>query len=130
MQRQDERAAAFERRLGAADLSHAGEEGEDIARVRLQCVTDRCRNGAGQVARRGDVPLGVLDRNREHAAGALHHGGVHQRRQPCPIRRGRHGEEPQLGPQLALKVQAEGQCQVPRQSAFVDFVQDDQVHAI
>ena len=60
-----------QRRLGAADLRHAGQEGQDVALVLRQCGAHRAGHRVRQVARAGDVARGVADRDREHAAGAF-----------------------------------------------------------
>jgi HrpA-like RNA helicase len=64
----------------AADLAHAGEEGQDVALMCLQCGPDRRRDRARQVARRGEVAFGLLDGDWEQPAGTLQHGRVHQGR--------------------------------------------------
>ena len=51
MQRQDRGAAAVQRRLGAADFRHAGQEGENVARMLGQRGADGAGHGVRQVAR-------------------------------------------------------------------------------
>ena len=59
VQRQHQRAATLERRLGAADLRHAGQEGEDVAVMLRQRGADGAGHRLGQVARTRDVARGV-----------------------------------------------------------------------
>ena len=73
MQRQHQGAAIVERRLGTADLRHAGQKCEDVAVVLYQGST----HGAGECIRQvtwlGDVARSVADGDRKHAPGALDH---------------------------------------------------------
>ena len=78
----------------------------------------------------GDVAGGVVDRDREHAAGAGHHFGAHQRGQAGAVGGGGHRKQAQFRPQHGLQVEAEGQRQVGFQRPLVDLVQDDRGDAI
>ena len=62
VQRQHQRAAALQRRLGAADLRHAGQESQDVAVMLRQRRSHRAGHRIGQIARTGNVARGVADR--------------------------------------------------------------------
>ena len=72
----------------------------------------------------GDVARGVLDRDREHPAGAFDDLGVHQAGEARAIGGGGHRQQPQLRPQHALQVEAQRERQVGFQRALVDLVED------
>ena len=124
MQRQHQRAAVRQRRLGAADLRHAGQEGEDVAIMLRQRGTHRAGHRLGQIARVGDIARRVADLHREHAAGAFDHDRVQQAGQTRAIRSRRHGDQPQLRPQHALEIAAQRECQVGFQRALVHLVEN------
>ena len=125
MQRQHQGAAFAQCRLGAADLAHAGEEGEDVARVGGEGGAEGAGHGLRQIARVHDVAGGMLDRHGEHAARALDQGGVQQRGEDGGIERRGHGEETELGAEQALQVEAEGEGEVGFEAALVHLVQQD-----
>ena len=124
MQRQHQRAAVRQRRLGAADLRHAGQEGEDVAVMLRQRGTHRAGHRLGQIARVGDIARRVADLHREHAAGAFDHVRVHQAGQTRAIRGCRHRNQPQLRAQHALEIEAQRERQVGFQGALVHLVED------
>ena len=121
---------------GAADLAPAGQEGEDIAFVRLQRNADRPGHRLRQVARVLDVARAVLDAHRVGAAEAGDGRGVrqrpiaHQRREGAAIQRRRHRQQPQLRPQRALQVEAEGERQVGVEVALMRLVEQHGGNAI
>lgn len=125
MQRQDQGAAAFQQGLGAADFRHARQEGQDVAVVVHQSCSHRAGHCVRQFAWTGDIARGVVHRNREHAARAFDHLGIHQSGEAGAVRGGRHGNQPQLRTQYALQVEAERQSQVAFQRPLVHFVEDD-----
>ena len=129
VQWQHQRATAIQRGFGAADFAHAGQEGQDIALVLGQRLAHRGGHCGGQVAHRGDVALGLADFHREHPPQAFHGLRVHQFRQPCLIRGGRHCQQAQFRAQFALQFQAEGQRQIRFERAFMHLVQDYRRHA-
>ena len=98
--------------------------------VLRQGGADGASHGVGQVARMGDVAGGVLDGDREHAAGAFHDLGAHQGREAGAVGGGGHRQQAQFGAQLRLQVEAEGERQVGFQRALVDFVEDHRGDAI
>jgi hypothetical protein len=130
VQRQHQRTASLQCRLGATDLAHAGQEGEHIALMRGQRLPDGARDGLGQVARAGQVARGMAYRDRMRPAGALDHRRIQKRGEPGGIGGGRHGEQPQLRPQRALQVEAEGEREIGIQRALVDLVQDHGAHPL
>jgi hypothetical protein len=73
VQREDERAATIEGRLDATDLSHARQEGEDVAGVLGQRGAHGAGDRIGKVAYVSHVADGVGDCDREHPAGAFDH---------------------------------------------------------
>ena len=125
VQGQDQGAAAVQGRLDAADFRHAWKEGEDVALVICQRRADGSRNCVGQVADVRDVGFGVFDGDRVLAAGAFDDVGVHQAGQAGAVGGGGHGQQPQVGAQHALQVEAQGEAEVGFKGPFVDFVQDD-----
>ncbi len=124
MQRQHQRIHLRERRLRPADLAHARQEGEHIARRLGQHGADGAGHGFRQVARAGEVARLMADLHRVHAAGALDHRRVHQGRKPRAIEGRGHRQQPQVGPQQGLRIQAEGERQIGLQRALMDFVED------
>ena len=124
MQRQHQRATAGQRLLGAADLAHARQEGENIALMRGQGVTNGAGHGVRQVAQLGDVAGGVNGGDGEHPPGTLDGLGLQQRAEPRPICRGGHREQAQLGAILALQIEAESQGQIGIDGAFMDLIED------
>ena len=124
MQRQHQRAAALQRRLGTADLGHAGQEGEDVAVVRRQRRTHGAGHCLGQFAWTGDVARGVADRDREHVPAALDHLRVHQSGKAGDLGGGRHGDQPQFRAQHTLQIAAQRQRQVGFHRTLVHLVQD------
>ena len=124
VQRQHQGTAIAECLLGATYFAHAGQEGEDVALVGCQGGADGAGAGLRQVARAGDVALGVLDVDGELAAGALDHRPVEQGLQARAVCGGRHREQAQFGAQAALQIQAEGQRQIGIQAALVHFIKN------
>ncbi len=106
VQRQDKRAATFQRGLGAADFRHAGEKSEDVAIMLRQRRSDGSGDSVRQVADMGNVARLVLHRDRKHAAGAFDDIRIHQPRQAGAIGGGRHRQQTEIGPQHALQIEA------------------------
>ena len=106
VQRQDQRAATLQRGLGAPDFRHAGQESEDVAVMLRQRCADGAGDGVGQVADMGDVARLMLDRDREHPAGAFDHLRIHQPGQAGAVGGGGHRQQAQFRPQHALEIKA------------------------
>ena len=130
MQRQHQRAAALERRLGTADLGHAGQEGEDVAVVRRQRRTHGTSHRLGQFARTGDVAGGVADLDREHVTAALDRLRVQQSGKAGDLGGRRHGDQPQLRAQHTLQIAAQRQRQIGFHRTLVHLVQDHDGDAV
>ena len=124
VQRQHQRAAALERRLGAADLRHAGQERQDVAVMRRQRGAHGAGHRLGQFARPGDVAGGVADLDREHVPAALDRLRVQQSGKAGDLGGRRHRDQPQLRAQHTLQVEAQRQRQVGFHRALVHLVQD------
>ena len=63
-------------------------------------------------------------------AGALDHRRLEQRGEAGTIGGGGHGKQAEFGAQVALQVQAEGECEVSVEAAFVHLVEDDAADAV
>ena len=87
-------------------------------------------HGVRQVAGMRDVRSGVLDCDRELPAGAFDDPRVHQAGQAGAVRGGGHGEQPQVRPQHALQVQAQGEAEIGFEGSLVDFIQDHRGDAV
>ncbi len=124
VQRQHQGAASVERGLGAADFRHPRQEGEDVALVLGQRAADGTGDGVGQIADMGDVAGLVLDGDGVLAAGAFDDLGGHQAGQAGAVGGGGHRQQPQVGTQHALEVEAKGQAEIGFQRAFVDLIED------
>ena len=123
-EREHERAAAGQRLFGAADLAHAGQEGEDVAVMRRQRRADGVGHGGGQVAHGGEVAFAVFDADREQAAGAFDDLGVQQRAKAGAVGGGGHRQQAELRAQFSLEIEAEGERQVGVECPFVHLVED------
>jgi hypothetical protein len=130
VQRQHLRAALRQRGLGSADLRHSRQKSEDVSIRLAQRAPHRIGNGIGQVARTGQVARGVADLQGKLPTGAFHHRRAEQLRQAHPVGGGRHRQQAQFRPEIALQVQAEGQRQIGVQPALMHLVQDHRRHAI
>ena len=85
--------------------------------------------GGGEFADRGDVPLGVVGGDGEHAAVALDDIGIEQGGEFGGFGGGGHGQDAQFRAERALQVQREGESEIGFQGALVDFVEDDELDA-
>ena len=88
------------------------------------------RHRIGQVARGGEVALGVADRDRVHPPCRGDGLRRHQRGQAREVRRRRHGEQAQLGAEHALQVEAEGEREIGVEPAFMHLVEDHRGDAV
>ena len=125
MQRQHQGIKPFQRCFCAADFAHARQEGQDVARRFRQCGANGARHRLRQIARIGDIARGMANSHRIHAPGAFHEGRVHGGAKTRTIQGRGHGQQPQVGPQHRLRIQAQRQRQVGFQRTLMDFIQDD-----
>ncbi len=107
---------------GPLDLGDAGEEGEHPARFLAQRGAD-CRRHRILDPVFG-IPPDMAQLQRMAAAFALdHRGAPHQRREACPVERGGHRHQPQIGPQRRLRVERERETEIAVEAALMDFVE-------
>ena len=130
MQRQDVRGGRehrLQRGLYARDLALARQEYQHVARMRRQCVLDRTPRLRFQrlVAPRREM----RDLHRKAAALAGQARRVQERRQPLTVEGGRHHHDAQVLAQPGLHVQRQGQAEVGRQVALVEFVEQQRADA-
>ena len=126
VQRQDKRAAALQRGLGAADFRHAGEEGEDVAvmlrPVRRGWLGRRRRAGRGM----GDVARWrARSVDRENAAGAFDDvrvASAPDRRAPSAV--ADIASRRRSGRSMRCRSRHKASAEVGFERAFMDFVQD------
>ncbi|MNV10932.1 hypothetical protein D3C71_1014760 [compost metagenome] len=117
-----------QRGLGARDLALAGQEHQHVAGMVGQGLLHRapCLRFQRFLAPCREV----ADRHRVAAPFAAQPRRIQEPCQPLAVQRGRHHHDAQVLAQLCLHIQRQGQAQVRRQMAFVEFIEQQCPHAI
>ena len=114
---------ARQQRRGAADLARSGQEDQDAAGDGTQRQLDGARDP--QLQRLGRVAAQMLDPDREQPPVAAHHRRAAQMRgQGRAVQRRRHDQQPQVGAQRLLHLQAQGEPEIGVERALVELVED------
>ena len=117
----------MQRSLRTADFAGTRQEGQHIAfglLQRLQHALCDLLAGLAAGARRQ-----VLDRNLEQSATALDHRRIaEQARHALRLQRRRHDQHAQLRIQRRARIQRQGQRQIGRQCALMEFIEDDEAN--
>ena len=122
--------AALQKRFGTPDLALAGQEDENTAFGLGYGLFDKSRSCLGQadVARERLVQVDGLDRIGA-PLGDNHRRIAHEGSDRFGDKRGRHGEEDQIGPQRATDFEREGKAKVGIEAALVKLVEDHGANA-
>jgi len=109
--------------LDPADLTDAGQEDQRTTAFTGQRATHGARHRVLDAA--GGVALEIARLDREHAAGRFNNRCVSQAlRHRAGIERGRHGDDPQVLAQRALRFAHQGEGEVAFQATLVQLVED------
>ncbi len=146
VERHDGEAAALGERgeggRGALDLADAGKEDQDVAGVSERLLDgvahrrgERSGAAAEPVARTGSGALAIADLDGEEPAAALddraaRRAAAEEGGERTRLEGGRHGEEPEVRPHLALHLADHGEGEVGGEAPFVELVEEDGADAV
>jgi hypothetical protein len=108
---------------GGPDLADARQEREHVAGRRRERCADRAGDLIGHPPRVGTLEVPHLDRVQE--SGRLDDLGIEERGDGAGVDRGRHRDDPQVGPRVALDAAAHGEREIRGQRALVELVEHD-----
>ena len=114
---------------GAADIGGSGEEDEDVT---VEAVVQERADGRGNLEVELAIVRGgeMLDGYVEALSLGAKHGAGKEGGDGGRIEGGRHRDELQIGAIGALEAAEQGERDISLQVPFVDFVQEDDAHAI
>jgi hypothetical protein len=113
----------------SSDLSDSREEDQDIPEVVLDGMTHGCRNAVFQPGIRSHwYPTQI---NRERSSPARDKWGISEEdRDRARVESRRHDENAKLRSEAFAGVQGERQAEIRLEVALVEFIEDDQCHAV